>query len=272
MKIYAIRDEVRPKDALTGYLVYYENAKAFYVELEDGLDPWDAPPVFSELAARGEYSIGRYRSLRWVRSRIVPRDRQNIGQILRENRLAGYDEHALLMLSMGRCEQDDLYLEEVPCDPLPGLLERRWKTKVEDAVPLTAPNLLVFFRNGLAKIIRAEDIDDGACGPFLAVQERFDRLEVEPDGYGVGWGERACLPHGRLFSAGVTVPLAPQDLERYLQTRVVSAAEACGILGCSRQNIDDLVKRGKLHPIRTDARYKLFSKAEVMQRKRETQD
>jgi hypothetical protein len=40
-------------------------------------------------------------------------------------------------------------------------------------------------------------------------------------------------------------------------------------LNCSRQNIDDLMRRDKLHPIRTDAKYKLFSKAEVMQRKKD---
>ncbi|MBR5111191.1 MAG: hypothetical protein IK099_13515 [Clostridia bacterium] len=45
-----------------------------------------------------------------------------------------------------------------------------------------------------------------------------------------------------------------------MQDRIVSASEACSILDCSRQNIDDLMRRDKLHPIRTDAKYKLFSK------------
>ena len=44
---------------------------------------------------------------------------------------------------------------------------------------------------------------------------------------------------------------------------------ACAILDCSRQNIDDLMRRDKLHLIRTDAKYKLFSKAEVMQRRKD---
>ena len=65
-----------------------------------------------------------------------------------------------------------------------------------------------------------------------------------------------------------TIPLTQQDLFRFVQTRVVNASEACQILDCSRQNIDDLMKRDKLHPIRSDTKYKLFSKAEVMQRQR----
>lgn len=75
-----------PEVTTLGYLVNYENAKAFYLELADGIDPWDAPPVLSSFVDRGEYSIDSYRSLRWVQQRIVPRDRQNIGQILRENK------------------------------------------------------------------------------------------------------------------------------------------------------------------------------------------
>ena len=51
-----------------------------------------------------------------------------------------------------------------------------------------------------------------------------------------------------------------------MQHRIVNATEACRLLGCSRQSIDDLVKRGKLHPIRRDAKYKLFLRNEMPQR------
>jgi predicted site-specific integrase-resolvase len=47
---------------------------------------------------------------------------------------------------------------------------------------------------------------------------------------------------------------------------VITAAEAAEILGCSRQNIDDLAKRGKLHPIKSSAKTTLFLKSEVLKR------
>lgn len=56
--------------------------------------------------------------------------------------------------------------------------------------------------------------------------------------------------------------------KRILQ-HIVNANEACQLLGCSRQNIDDLMKRDKLHPIRKDAKYKLFLKSEIMQRRKQ---
>lgn len=269
MRLFAIRDETIQEDRVIGYLICYETPKSFYIELPDNADPWETPPLFSSFVNHGIYSIDSSWSRRWVQGRIVPQDRQNIGQILRDNGLKEYDEFSLLMLSMGRCEQDDCYLEELPADSLPDLLIRRWQTKVDDVVPLDAPRLLVFFQNGLTKVIDTQEIADSACVPYLSNQERFNTVEVQPDGYGIYWNDQAMISHRDLFLHGMTVPITLSGLHHYVQNRVVSASEACSILGCSRQNIDDLMRRGKLHPIRTDAKYKLFLKAEVMQRRKD---
>ena len=268
MRLFAIKDESLEDQKILGYLIYYENAKTFFIELPDGADRWETPIILSSFAEQGIYSIDSTWSKRWVQQRIVPQDRQNIGQILRDNGLKEYDEFNLLMLTMGRCEQDDCYLEEIPVDPLPELLAGRWKTKIIDIVPMNTPRLLVFFRNGISKVIDLSELKYDNIVPFLAAQERFNTIEVQPDGYGISWNGAAAVSHRELFSHGLSVPLSLDDLNRYVQSRVVSATEACNILDCSRQNIDDLMRRDKLHPIRTDAKYKLFSKAEVMDRKR----
>ena len=269
MRIFAIKDETMPQDTILGYLIYHETSNAFFIELPEGADSWELPLLLSPFADRGEYSIDSNWSRRFVQQRIVPQDRQNIGQILRDNGLKEYDEFSLLMLTMGRCEQDDCYLVEIPSDPLPDLLARRWKTKVEEAVPLECPHLLVFFLNGVTKVVDLSKLSSPSLAPYLASQERFNTVEVQPDGFGVYWNEQALLPHRVLYTHGVTIPLTQAALHHYVQERVVSASEACSILDCSRQNIDDLMRRDKLHPIRTDAKYKLFSKAEVMQRKKD---
>ena len=269
MRLFAIRDESMPEDRILGYLIYYETSRFFYIELPDGADPWEMPPIFSPFVTLGIYSIDSNWSRRWVRQRIVPQDRQNIGQILRDNGLKEYDEFSLLMLTMGRCEQDDCYLEEVPADNLPELLIRRWQTKVDDVVPLDTPRLLVFFRHGLTKVIDTQEVAGTVCAPYLSNQDRFNTVEVQTDGYGVYWNDQAMISHRDLFMHGLTIPLTLNDFHQYLQYRIVNASEACNILECSRQNIDDLMRRDKLHPIRTDAKYKLFSKAEVMQRRKD---
>ena len=268
MKLFAIKDDSMPRETILGYLIYYENHKAFYIELPDGADRWDTPMILSSFAARGQYHVDSYWSRIWIQNRIVPQDRQNISQVLHDNGLKEYDEFSLLMLSMGRCEQDDCYLEELPSDALPELLVNRWKTKVEDISPMEVPNMLVFFRNGLTKVICIKDLETPAIAPHLVSQARFNRAEVQPDGYGIYWNDLAALDFRELFRHGVTVPISLSDMNRYVQNRIVSASEACNMLDCSRQNIDDLMRREKLHPIRTDTKYKLFSKAEVAARRR----
>ena len=270
MRIFAIKDETMPEEQILGYLIYYENAASFYIELPDDADLWDIPPILSSFIKRGEHSVNSYWSRLWVEQRIVPQDRQNIGQVLRDNGLETYDAFSLLLLSMGRCAQDDCYLEEIPADQLPQLLLSRWKTKVEDVVPMDAPRLLVFFRNGEVKAVDIQAISDAApdCIPYLLNQNRFIKVEVQPDGYGIQWNEKALISDAALYANGIPVPLTLQDFCRFVQYRVISASEACAILDCSRQNIDDLMRRDKLHPIRTDAKYRLFLKNEVLQRKK----
>lgn len=270
MRIFAIKDETMPKEQILGYLIYYENAKSFYIELPDDADPWDIPPILSSFIKRGEHSINSYWSRIWVEQRIMPQERQNIGQVLRDNGLEAYDVFSLLLLSMGRCAQDDCYLEEIPENHLPQLLSSRWETKLEDVVPMDTPRLLVFFRNGEVKVVDIQAISDTVpdCIPYIMNQERFIMMEVQPDGYGIMWNEKASISDATLYANGISVPLSLQDFCRFVQYRVISASEACGILDCSRQNIDDLMRRKKLHPIRTDAKYKLFLKSEVLQRKK----
>ena len=50
-------------------------------------------------------------SLRWVQSRVIPSSRQNIGEILRVNRMRSYDEHELLVKNEGRSCQDEFHIE-----------------------------------------------------------------------------------------------------------------------------------------------------------------
>ena len=92
MRIFAIKDDTLSQEIVLGYLIYYENAKAFYIELPDDADPWETPLLLSSFVKRGERSVSSYWSRLWVQQRIIPRDRQNIGQVLKENGLRVVEE------------------------------------------------------------------------------------------------------------------------------------------------------------------------------------
>lgn len=58
-----------------------------------------------------------------------------------------------------------------------------------------------------------------------------------------------------------------QELSDFLAEEIINTAEAVKILGCTRQNIDDLVKRNKLIPIKVFPRDRIFFKSDVLARK-----
>jgi hypothetical protein len=58
---------------------------------------------------------------------------------------------------------------------------------------------------------------------------------MQTGGYGVTWDIHMEISDAELYQMGQEVPL--------------TAGEAARIFGCSRQNIDDLTRRGKLNPI-----------------------
>ena len=87
MKIFAIRDESCDVKKDLAYLLYYEREKQFYIELPEDADPWETPLLLDNFVKRGETSVNSYWSRIWVEQRIVPTDRQNLGEILHDNGL-----------------------------------------------------------------------------------------------------------------------------------------------------------------------------------------
>ena len=269
MRIFAVKD-----DDLNGktvaYLLYYEMPKTFYIELPEDADEWETPLLLSSFAKKGEHTINSYWSMEWVRQRIIPQDRQNIGEILKENGLAVYDEFDLLMLSMGRCAQDNCYLTEISADKLPEELVDRWKIKLEDVIPLDNGSLLCFFRNGIVKKCSLTEYTNEIpqLNGILARFDIFRKVEVQTDGYGVLWNGTIMISNSRLYESGVDVPLTLNDFVSFISNRIINASQACQLLDCSRQNIQDLVKRGKLHPIRIDNKNTMFLRNEIIQRRK----
>ncbi len=267
MKIFAIKDNENKKTL--AYLLYYEKEKSFYIELPDNADPWETPLILSSFANKNISTVNSYWSKIWVQQRIVPSDRQNLGQILKENNLTEYDEFELLMLSGGRCAQDDLYIELISESDMPESILKRFEKKIEDIVPLQNYELLVFFRNGIVKKCRIEEFfnKNKVLKTFLTLRkEMFQFVRIQPGGYGIYWEENMCISDAELYDTGITIPLSSSDFKSFVEHRIINAAEVAELLDCSRQNVNDLVKRNKLHPVKATDKSTLFLKSEVMKR------
>ena len=268
MKIFAIRDETDKSRKDLAYLLYYETDKRFYIELPEDADPWETPLLLSSFARKGEHTINSYWSRLWLQQRIVPSDRQNIGQILRDNNLKTYDEYGLLMLSAGRCEQDDYYFAPIEENLLPEKIIRRFGRKIEDLVPLQNCCLLVFFRDGMVrKCSLNEYFEKTQRFSILAKRpDYFSQVRIQTGGYGIQWDENLFISDSVLYRMGKRVPLTADDFRAFASERIINAAEAAEILNCSRQYINELVKTEKLHPIKVSEKNTLFLKSEVLRR------
>lgn len=266
MKIFAIKSDSLGERTL-GYLLYYEKADRFYIELPDAADEWDTPMLLSSFVKRGRQTVDSYWSRQWVQQRIVPADRQNIGSILRDNGLDRYDEMALLELSEGRCAQDDYYIVSIRKEALPEEVLRRFDFRVEEAVPLEGSQLMVFFRDGTVRRCDMKSLcTDLRFARILQYAVLFSAVAVQTDGFGVTWGENLDVAAEILYREGEVIPLSLNDFRQFASFCVTDTAGACKALECSRQNISDLVKRGKLHPLRSSGAGALFWKSDLRKR------
>lgn len=268
MRVFAIRSESDKSNKDLAYLLYYEKEKRFYIELPEDADSWETPLLLSSFLKRGEKTVNSYWSLVWVRQRIVPSDRQNLGQVLKENGLEEYDEFELLIAGRGCCAQDDYFLDEISEGQLLKTFSSRYEKRIEDVVPLKKGYLLVFFRDGKLKKVDVKKCSakDLHLDAILRQDNLFDSVMIQPGGYGVYWNERVLIADYVLYSLGEDIPLSLDDFRSFVSNRVVSTAEAIELLSCTRQNMNDLIKRGKLTPVKKEQKNTLFLKSEILQR------
>ena len=231
-------------------------------------EAWELPFILHEFAQRGQLTIGSSWALCWVESRIAPPERQNLGEILRENGLSDYDELRLLELSEGRCSQDGCYLVPVAHEQLPEWYREREEGRLADVFALADFRLMAVFRTGEARVCAARELFGGqrAFARVLSDAEVFARVRPLPGGHGAGWGSSLSVSAEELRHTGTQLPLDARDVRTLVSQAVCDSAEAAQLLDCTRQNISDLVRRNKLTPLESGGRNALFLRSDVLRR------
>ena len=279
MRAYAIRDASIDKSRDLAWLLYYEREDTFHIEISDNVDEWEAPLILSSFVKRGVRALDPYWSRVWVEQRIVPRDRQNLGMILKENGLKEYDVHRLLVLADGRCAQDECFIVPLKAASFPQELCRRLGETLSCIVPVPDRTLL-FYRDGLVESISdtvLQELPLWENGEFLAVDsdrdrlekrlrlywERLARLTMQAGGHGITIADDGHIPSNVLRSCATPLPVTAIDFKAYLQQELIDTAEAARTMGCTRQNIQDLVRRGRMEPVITLRNNFLFLRSEL---------
>lgn len=111
MRKYAIKRN--NKNRVVAILNYDEEKKTYTIDIPEDVTEKESPFMMSLFLKKGIRHMDSVWSMRWVRSRVIPSSRQNIGEILRANGMKAYDEHKLLLKNEGRSCQDEFYIENM---------------------------------------------------------------------------------------------------------------------------------------------------------------
>lgn len=265
MKIYAIYDKEIYRNMALGYLFYYEKANEYIIELNDCLDEWEAPILFQGLVKKKIYTVPKDISLLWIRERVIPSGRQNIGSILKNAKMKEYNEMALLALSKGRCSQDNCYIEEIASEELPEEIRKRSDKNITECFPTEDKQIIcLFFDNTVRKVdlslLAAHNRD------VLYILKNDDLLysvKVGVGGYSISFNDTIEIASSTVREEGTLLPISANDIWGFVRTNVVDTTTACDMLQCSRQNLSYLLKTKKLAPIICGTKENLYTKGSV---------
>ena len=265
MKSYAIYDEDIDRSIPIGYLFYYEKANSFIIELCEDLDEWDAPLLFQGLVKRKIYTVSKEYSLMWVRERIIPSGRQNIGLILKNHNMNEYSEIAFLTMNNGRCIQDNCYIKEINIDELPKSIYQRMEKNIAECFITEDKELLCMFKdNSVKKVDLNKLVDKNSDISYIIENDEFrQNIEIGVGGYSVVFNKMIDVMASDLRENGLSIPLSTRDFYNFVQRNVVDTPKAYEMLNCTRQNLSYMVSEGKLTPIVYGAKGNLYAKGDI---------
>lgn len=259
MKYYEIIDDDLKESV--GTLIYYEKEKACIIELEEFLDEWTAPLLFSGLVKKGIYTIPKEISLMWVRERVIPSGRQNIGAILTNHKMKEYDEFRLLELSKGKCSQDSLRIKKI--SELPTYVHQRRRGNLTECAAISGNSLLCFFEDGTLKKISLSDLKNlEGVDKIENNKMLFESAKVGTGGYSVSFGDSIDISARDLYDRGIKIPLTLEDIKAFIKNAVMDTGDSCTRLSCSRQNLAYLQDK-QVWTVRENVKGNLYLKGEI---------
>ncbi len=249
-KICAINNEAKYGTGVIGYVLYHGNEKEFSIELDEALSLSDVPIFFETFIKNRTFTITDHFARKWVDQRIVPKNRQNLGMILKEAGLNEYDPYALLLWGGGRSSQDDCRITR--CDEknavFPLWFTKRLDEKIMYLCPLSKERALVSLKSGVLYLIGLRD-------PKNAY--------ISAGGDAILNNGKQILQNTELKETGNALPLTMQDLMDIISDEVVPPKAAENILSCSRQNLNYLTSRGIITNILSDSSHRLYWRHEL---------
>ncbi|MBQ9328550.1 MAG: helix-turn-helix domain-containing protein [Solobacterium sp.] len=243
-------------------LLYFEKSDTYIIEINHEADEDQLPLILSSFYRKQMFTVDPSWSKRFVESRIIPHDRQNLSSILNRYHLKEYDTCRLLELSKGRCAQDDCALLPER-QSKPWLLERQ-NTNLNEAVLLRNGVLMIECANAQLRYISLDQLAHSTPHLQSLIQSgSLQQVDVLPGGYGISFNETHHIMKDELFRNTIDYQPDAQDLKQYYEQSVLTTHDVCTILQCSRQYVNTLVKTNRLPVLKKQDNIQLFLHSDV---------
>lgn len=261
MKLCKITDETR--HISVGLLYFYEKSDTYIIELSPDLSLEDAPIFFDSFLRRKKFTVGPAESRRFVESRIVPRDRQNLRSILENAGMREYEPFRLLLLAEGRCSQDDCVIRPISSEP--DWMAGRKKQWLVEADALPDRRYYFSFRDGTEGIAALEPLvrNDRTLAVILQKYDELSAAKLIGGGRTVDFGSGRILMSNAVYDNGLLELPRPGDREAILQGSLVDVPDLCSELGVSRQYINRRIQEEGIQPFRKCGGNNLYLRKDV---------
>jgi len=222
--------EIRNDEYIFAYFFYIPDGDECYIELNNS--PYY--PVFFELFKnKGVLSLNEDWTRDWIRERVIPADRQNIAQILKDNGYKSYNEIELLIASKAKSSMDDNYLKKINYSDVSNYVKEKRKKLIKDFIKTSNNNLIVFFEDGTSKEYHYDFKTDEE--PFLT---SFGNEIIFNSSYRISYEE--------LYSNGKECILSYDSLLEYINKNILTSLEVQEELNVSRQYVGEIKKNGAM--------------------------
>lgn len=111
---------------------YNQDNHQFGLFIPDEVKNTELPFIFNIYVQKGIRHLNDEQTRRWIKDRITPPSRQNIGMILKEVGIKQYDEFEILIYNKGRSCMDEFYLEECSLDLLNSYINQENNYELEN--------------------------------------------------------------------------------------------------------------------------------------------
>ena len=230
LKIFAIKNKTKTY----GYLFIDLENDDCYIELNEGLD--DYPVFFDIFIRKNKYIIESYWTRKWIEERVIPADRQNINDILRDNGFPYYNELLMIIASKAHSSMDDNFLEEIKYKNIDNIVIERRKHLIKDFIYLKEKNKsIVFFENDESRIINLKTKNNK---PFIN-SFGSELISTSTEFYS----------YDEIYRNGEDIPISYNDLLNYINDNILSTNKIKTEFDYSRQYVNKLKKEKKIYEL-----------------------